>query len=154
MADFTQQPAYGIPDRPGVDARRLWAAGAATAVVAALAAAVGVLVVRGVLGIPVIAPGNSAGAIDYVGAVWVAGFAALGSLVATGLAHVLLLYAPRPMVFLGWIVALVTAALAVWPFSVAVRTDVQVANAVLYVLIGVAVGTSLTSTASQAGRAR
>jgi hypothetical protein len=39
-----------------VSGRRLWAGGAATAVVAALAVVAGVLVTRGVLGIPVIAP--------------------------------------------------------------------------------------------------
>jgi hypothetical protein len=49
-----------------VNAGRLWAGGTATAVVAALAVLAGVLITRGVLGIPVLAPktannfGNSA----------------------------------------------------------------------------------------------
>ena len=52
-----------------VNAGRLWAGGAATAVVAALAVVAGVLITRGVLGIPVLAPktannfGNSATAV-------------------------------------------------------------------------------------------
>lgn len=140
--------------RPAVDARSLWTGGAATALVAALAAIVGVLVVRGVLSIPVIAPANTEGAIDYVGAVWLAGFAAIGGLMATAIAHVLLLFAPRPMAFFGWIVGLVTVAFAVWPFTVRVDSEVRIANAVLYLVIGIAIGTLLTTTANQAVRQR
>ena len=133
-----------------VDARSLWIGGVATALVAALVAVVGVLVVRGVLSIPVIAPANTEGAIDYVGAVWVAGFAILGGLLATAIAHVLLLYAPRPLAFLGWIIGLVALAFAIWPFTVAVKTDVRIANSVLYLVIGIAIGIQLTGTANQA----
>jgi hypothetical protein len=135
-----------------VDARSLWIGGVATALVAALVAVVGVLVVRGVLSIPVIAPANTEGAIDYVGAVWVAGFAILGGLVATAIAHVLLLYAPRPLAFLGWIIGLVALAFAIWPFTVDVKTNVRIANAVLYLVIGIAIGIQLTGTANQAAR--
>ena len=39
-----------------VNAGRLWAGGVATAIVAALAVLAGVLITRGVLGIPVLAP--------------------------------------------------------------------------------------------------
>jgi hypothetical protein len=138
--------------RSTVDARSMWTGGAATALVAALVAVVGVLIIRGVLSISVIAPANTEGAIDYVGAVWLAGFAAFSGLVATAVAHVLLLLAPRPMAFFGWIVGLVTLAFAVWPFTVRVNSDVRVANAVLYLMIGVAIGTLLTTTASQAVR--
>ena len=81
-----------------VNGRRLWAGGAATAVVAALAVVAGVLVTRGVLGIPVIAPraasnfGNSSTAVY-------AGLAAGCALLATALLHVLLLGTPRPTAF-------------------------------------------------------
>lgn len=122
--------------------------------VAALVATVGVLVVRGVLSIPVIAPGNTEGAIDYVGAVWLAGFALVGGLLATAIAHVLLLFAPRPTTFLGWIIGLVTLAFAVWPFTVDVESDTRVANAVLYLVIGAAIGILLIGTANAAVRRR
>src|SRR6202047_1929882 len=88
-----------------VNAGRLWAGGAATAVVAALAVVVGVLITRGVLGIPVLAPktannvGNSSTA-DY------ALLAAGGALLATALLHMLLLGTPRPFAFFAWITAL------------------------------------------------
>lgn len=44
------------PATPAVNAKRLWAGGAATALVAALAAVVGLLIVRGILDTPVITP--------------------------------------------------------------------------------------------------
>lgn len=137
-----------------VDAGRMWTGGLATAVVAALVAAVGVLTVRGVFGVPIIAPGNTPGVIDYVGAAWVAGFSALGTLLATGLAHVLMVVAPRPMIFFGWIIALATVAMAVWPFSVDVAVEVRVANAALYLVIGIAIGSLLVNAASAAVRRR
>lgn len=140
------------PDGPRVDGRSLWTGGVATALVAALVAVVGVLVIRGVFGVPIIAPGNTQGSIDYVGAVWLAVFAAIGGLLATAIAHVLLLVAPRPMTFFGWIVGLVTLAFVVWPFSVSVGLEVRVANAVLYLLIGVAIGSLLVGAANSAVR--
>jgi hypothetical protein len=136
--------------RPTVDARSLWTGGVATAVVAALVAVVGVLIVRGVFGIPVMAPGNA----GYVGAVWLAVFAAVGGLLATALAHVLLLFAPRPMAFFGWIVGLVTLAFAIWPYTVRVGVAVHFANAVLYAVIGVAIGMLVSLAAGQAVRPR
>jgi hypothetical protein len=133
-----------------VDPRSLWSGGAATAVVAALVAVVGVLVVRGVFSVPVIAPSNANAVIDYVGAIWLAVFAMLGSLLATALAHVLLLLAPRPMAFFGWIEGLVTLAFVVWPYTVRVSGTVQFANAVLYLAIGTAIGILVNFAASQA----
>jgi hypothetical protein len=154
VADTQFQQWADRPGRPIVDGRSLWTGGVATALVAALVAVVGVLVVRGVLSIPVISPGNTEGAIDYVGGVWLAGFAIIGGLLATGIAHVLVLYAPRPLAFLGWIIGLLTLAFAIWPFTVDVETDTKVANAALYLAIGLAIGIQLTGTANQAMRGR
>jgi hypothetical protein len=124
----------------------------ATAAVAALAAVVGVLIVRGVFDIPVIATGNTDGSIGYVGALWLAFFAATGSLLATALAQVLLLRAPRPMAFFGWIVGLVTLAFTIWPYTVHVGPAVQFANAALYLVIGMAIGMLVSLAAGQAVR--
>lgn len=140
-------------ERPrAIDARSLWTGGAATAVVAALVAIVGVLVVRGVFGLPVLAPGNTDGAIDYVGAIWLTVFAVVGSLLATAAAHVLLLLAPRPMAFFGWIEGLVTVAFVIWPYTVRVGATVQFASAVLYLAIGTAIGILVTFAANQSRR--
>jgi hypothetical protein len=144
-----EQRAQG-PRPPAIDPRSLWTGGVATAAVAALVAVVGVLIVRGVFDIPVIAPANRDGAVDYIGAIWLAVFAVLGSLLATGLAHVLLLFAPRPMAFFGWIVGLLTLAFAIWPYTVHVGSAVQFANAVLYLAIGIAIGTLVSFAAGQA----
>lgn len=51
---MTVHPAQG--DANVVAGGRLWAGGAATAVVAALIAVVGILIARGVFGVPVLAP--------------------------------------------------------------------------------------------------
>jgi hypothetical protein len=141
-----------LQQRPGpaVDARGLWTGGVATSVVAALVAVVGVLIVRGVFGVPVMAPGNA----DYVGAVGLAVFAAVGGLLATALAHVLLLFAPRPMAFFGWIAGLVTVVFAIWPATVGAGVAGHFANAVLYTVIGVAIDTLVGRTARQAVRPR
>jgi Na+/phosphate symporter len=130
-----------------VDARRLWAGGAATAVVAALAVVAGVLVARGVLGIPVLAPraasdlGNSSTAVY-------AGLAAGCALLATALLHVLLLGAPRPFLFFAWITALGDVAAAAAPFTQPAPLASKVFTAIINVLVGVAV----ISLLSQAGR--
>lgn len=142
----------GRPRQPAVDSRSLWTGGAATAVVAALVAIVGVLLVRGVFGVPVIAPGNANGVIDYVGALWLTLFAVLGSLLATGLAHVLLRLAPRPMAFFGWIEGLTTLAFVIWPYTVRVSATVRFASAALYLGIGLTIGILVTFAAGQAVR--
>lgn len=153
MAD-TRYERRERPRPPTIDSRSLWTGGAATAVVAALVAVVGVLIVRGVFGLPILAPGNTDGAIDYVGAIWLTVFAVVGSLLATALAHVLLLLAPRPMAYFGWIEGLVTVAFVIWPYTVRVSGTVQFANAVLYLAIGAAIGTLVNFAANQSCRWR
>ncbi|KID31529.1 hypothetical protein HQ32_01348 [Prauserella sp. Am3] len=136
--------------RPRVNAGTLWAGGAATALVAALVGVVATLVVTGVFDIPVIAPANAEGAVDYIGAVWLAGFGVVGSFLATALAHLLMLVAPRPMAFLGWIVGLVTVVFVVWPFTIAVELEVQIASALVYIVMGIAIGSLVSGMATRA----
>ena len=76
-----------------VNAGRLWAGGVATAIVAALAVLAGVLITRGVLGIPVLAPKAASDFGESSTAVY-AGLAAGCALLATALLHVLLLGTP------------------------------------------------------------
>jgi hypothetical protein len=70
-----------------VNEGRLWAGGVATAIVAALAVLAGVLITRGVLGIPVLAPKAASDFGDSSTAVY-AGLAAGCALLATALLHV------------------------------------------------------------------
>jgi hypothetical protein len=99
-----------------VDAGRLWAGGAATAIVAGLGVVAGVLVARGVLGVPVLAPGKAGNFGNSTTPVY-AGLAAGCGLLATGLLHVLLLGTPRPLAFFAWITGLAAVIAAAAPFT-------------------------------------
>ncbi|MGH2816351.1 MAG: hypothetical protein ACRDLC_14475 [Actinomycetota bacterium] len=78
-----------------VNANRLWTGGVATAVVAALVAVVGVLIARGLLDVPVLAP-TEEGVLGNANTARLALVAAGAALAATGLMHLLLLFIPRP----------------------------------------------------------
>jgi hypothetical protein len=138
-------PSPGIPSpvRPTVDARRLWAGGAATAVVAALVAVVGVLIGDAVLDVAMVAPpllpiGDSF-ALRY------ALTAAALALVATGLAHVLVLTTPRPRAFFSWIVGLTTVAGVVLPFAADGTFGGKLAAATVDLVLGLCVLSLLSS---------
>jgi len=139
--------------RPGVDAGQLWAGGAATAVVAGLIALVGVLVCRWLFDVPILAPRRD-GAYGNAHTTTLILVAALGALVATLLAHLLLLSTPRPMLFFGWIVGLVTLVLVVFPFSTGATMEEKIATAAVYLVIGVAIGTLISGVAHRAVRRR
>jgi Family of unknown function (DUF6069) len=137
------------PQRPAVDAARLWTGGAATALVAALIAVVGILLSRGILDVPVLAPKGS-GVWGDASTGWYAVGAAVASLVATGLIHVLLLYTPRPMRFFGWLVGLATVAMMLVPFTTDETTASKVATAVLNMILGIAIGSLVAGSARSA----
>ena len=102
--------------RPSVNARTLWAGGAATALVAALVALVGVVIFRGLFDIPVLAPEREGVWVDTsTGQLMI--LAAIAALAATGLMHLLLISTPRAMTFFAWIVGLVTVAVTLAPFA-------------------------------------
>jgi hypothetical protein len=131
---------------PSVDQGRFWAGVAATAVVAALAAALGVVVLD-VFDVSLLEPpiGSSRG-LGWAGAALVA--AALGGVILL----LLVMTTPRPRVFFGWIVFLVTATAAAIPFTRDTTTETQVATSALCVLIGLVVGTSLAAVAGRTVR--
>jgi hypothetical protein len=137
--------------RPALDATRLWTGGMATAVVAALVALVGVLVVRVLLRVVPAVPsaagfGDSATTLLCVAA-------AGAALVATGLAHLLLVSTPRPLAYLGWIVGLVTAAATVLPLVGGTPLPGALAGGVIRLVVGLAIGTLVTGAAAAAQRA-
>lgn len=100
---------------PRINAMRLWVGGLATALVAALIGLVGVLVVRAIFRIALYAP-RDAGALGDADTLTLCVLSAVAALAATGLAHLLLLGAPRPLAYFGWIVGLLTTAAVVMPF--------------------------------------
>ena len=90
-----------------VDEGRLWVGGLMVAIVAAGLAIVGLLLARGIADVPVLVKKD--GQLVNAETWWYAAAAFLGALIATGLLNVLLLWAPRPYLFFGWIIGLVTA---------------------------------------------
>ena len=149
MTQPSPQYSHG-PSRLGVqvDAGRLWAGGVATAVVAALIGVVGILVVRGVLDVYVLAP-ESKGAWESASALQYAGGALLGALLATALMHLLLTTTPRPMLFFGWIMALVAVIAGVWPFTTSADQDAKIATCVLNVVVVVAIWSLVAGSAQR-----
>jgi Family of unknown function (DUF6069) len=148
---YPASPAGGDDARVRPDAGQFWAGVAATAIVAALVALVGILICRWTLGIPILAP-SSAGAWgdahtgEYVLA------AACVALVAGSLLYLLTLGAPQPGLFFGWIIALATLAAVVYPFSTGAPLGQKAATAIVDLVLGVAIGTLLTAGAARAAR--
>jgi hypothetical protein len=134
-----------------IDAARLWWGGLATAVVAALIGLVGVLIVRTVFSVALYAPSED-GVLGDTSTVQLCLGAAAAALVATGLAHLLLLGTPRPLSYLGWIIGLATAAAVVWPFAADGFSAVTVAQALIHLVIGIAIGSLVTGAAASASR--
>lgn len=135
---YGQQPpgAPGAPSR--VDARTLWSGGVATALVVALIALVGVVVFRGVLGIPILAPEGD-GVWGDVSTLWLMAVAAICALLAVALVHLLLLSTPRALSFFSWIVGLATVVAGVAPFVTDADLGSKLASALINVVIGFAI---------------
>ena len=147
-------PDDGPPQtRTVVDVRTLWAGGVATAIVAALVALVGVVVCRWLFNIPLLSP-ESQGTYGDAHTTDVVLLAAAAALLATGLAHLLLTAAPRPMTFFTWIVALVTLLLVLFPFSTSAPLSQKIATAAVDLVIGFAIGSLLNGVGSRAVRQR
>jgi hypothetical protein len=156
--DTGRADSWNAPARPttpegsrrdvGVDARTLWAGGAASTVVAGLVALVGVLVSRWLFNLPVLAPRQD-GAYGDVHTTALILVAMAAALAATGLVHLLMLGTLRPLMFFGWIVALVTTITVAFPFSTTAVLDAKIATAVVNLAIGVAIGTLIGGVATR-----
>ncbi|BCJ35276.1 hypothetical protein Athai_27790 [Actinocatenispora thailandica] len=114
---------YGEPEpaRPRsaatFSATRLWTGGVVTAVIAALLAVVGFLIVGNVLGQSVL--GVKPGGDPFAPSMLAYAFSgAVAALLATAVMHLLLVGTPRPLFYFGWIGALCTAILVLIPLGV------------------------------------
>jgi hypothetical protein len=143
--------APGSYRRSPVDATRLWAGGLATAIVAALTALVGVLVVRAVLRIAVYSPAG-AGVVGDSSTLTLCVVAAGAALAATGLVHLLLLATPSPLSYFGWIVGLLTAAAVVTPILEITPLPIALAQSVIHLVVGLAIGSLVSGAAVSAMR--
>ena len=134
------------------DSGQFWAGGVATAIVAALIALVGILICRWTLKIPILAPaGDGAWGDAHTGEYVLV--AALVALAAAGLLYLLVLSAPDPSLFFRWIIGLVTLIAVVYPFSSGAPLDQKAATAIVNLVLGLAIASLLTATASRAVRA-
>ena len=134
-----------------VDARTLWSGGVATAVVAALIALVGILVCRWLFKIPILSPQRDGAWGDASTAGYALASAAI-ALAATGMMHLLLLAAPYPRVFFGWIIALATVIAVVYPFSTTAPLSQKLATAAVNLILGIAIWSLVTEVSRRAGR--
>ncbi|PSL02805.1 hypothetical protein CLV30_109113 [Haloactinopolyspora alba] len=146
MSDTPNDPA-----RQSVDAGRLWAGGGASALVAALIAVAGIVIVRALFDVPVLAPEGD-GVWGNANTWWYAIGAAVAALAATGLVHVLVNTTPRPLRFFGWVIGLVTVIAAVAPFTPDAELSAQLATSAINVVIGVAIGSLVSGSAHSAMR--
>jgi hypothetical protein len=107
-------------------------------VVAAGVAIVGLLIARGILDIPVLVERDG----DLVNADtwWYAGIAFVGAILATALLHILILWAPQPFRFFGWIVGLATAISVLLPYATDAETSSKVATSLINLAIGLCIG--------------
>jgi hypothetical protein len=134
-----------------MDPGQLWAAGAATAVVAALIALVGILVCRWLFAIPILAPRRDGAWGDASTGAYVAAAAAV-AVVATAIMNLLLLATPRPQPFFAWIIGLATLVAVVFPFSTTAALSSKAATAVVDLVLGFAIGSLLSGVAWRAAR--
>jgi Family of unknown function (DUF6069) len=148
---YPASPSDAGSDRVRPDPARFWAGTAATAVVAALVALVGILICRWTLNIPILAPSGdgawgSAHTAEYVLV------AALAAIVAGALLYLLMLATPRPTLFFGWIVALITVVVVVYPFSTSAPLEQKAATAIVNLALGIAIISLLVTVAARAVR--
>jgi Family of unknown function (DUF6069) len=140
------------PPPVAIDTGRLWAGGLATAVVAALAAAVGVLIATGLFDVEVLTPPGFTGS-DVANYAIAAGIAAL---LATALIHLLIVAAPRPFAYFRWIIGLLIVAATLVPFASSATLATKVASATINLVVGIAIASLTTGIATRvtAGRSR
>ncbi|WP_199314738.1 DUF6069 family protein [Streptomyces cadmiisoli] len=136
---------------PRIDASRLWTGGIMTAAFAGLTAVSTVLLVRGLMGIPVLAADGHGSHEDASTGLLAAGSAVL-ALTATAVLHLLMLSTARPRRFFAWIIALSTTGMVLMPFTTTVSTEAKVGTGAVRLAIGVVIGTLLSAVCRGAGR--
>jgi hypothetical protein len=129
-----------------IDPGRLWTGGLMAGVVAAGVAIVGLLIARGIFDVRVLVQED--GQLVNANTWWYAAAAFLAAIVATGLLHLLLLSAPQPYRFFGWIVGLAIAIAVLLPYTTDAELSAKVATSVL----NLAIGLCITSIVGGVGR--
>jgi hypothetical protein len=121
----------------------------AAAVVAALIAMVGVLVARAMFQLSEL---SKSGGFGDDATVQLCVAAAVAALLATALVHLLLVSTPSPLSYFGWIVGLLTVAAVVAPFLSSSSMPIRLAEAIIHLIIGIAIGGLVSNAAASASR--
>ncbi len=134
-----------------VVAKRLWAGGVATALVAAGIAFVGVLIINSIFEVGIQTAGRSGALVDNASTVIpiAAGIAALAS---TALLHLLLMTTPRPASFFSAIAVLVIVVLILQVFLADGTIAAHIATGILYAAIGIAIVSMLSGVSATSVR--
>ncbi|AEV81255.1 hypothetical protein ACWT_0243 [Actinoplanes sp. SE50] len=140
-------------DRYTINAGRYWASAVAAALVAALVAIAGVLIARGLFDVPVLARRSHGAWGDAHTATYATG-AALATLLAAGLLHLLTLAVAEPRRFFRWIMALITLIGVITPLTLADKPGPRIATALITLAIGVTITAILDSVASATSHPR
>lgn len=142
---YSEPQVYPSPAEPGqrrtVNQGRLWTGGIMAALVAALVAVVGLLIARGIADVPVLVERD--GQLVNASTWWYAGAAALGAVLATVLLDLLLLWAPKPYLFFGWILGLATAIATLVPYAYDTELGTKVVTSAINLAIGICIGSIL-----------
>ena len=138
--------------RPVVDQGRFWAGALATALVAALIAVAGTVLLKGVFALPVVVP-TGLGSWTQIGVGWYAFAAGMGGLVAAAVMFGLIRFTPRPKRFFAWMIGLATLCTVLAPFGTTAKLAAELGTAGLNLTIGIAIGTLVAGTTRGATRA-
>jgi hypothetical protein len=133
-----------------IDVARLWIGGLMAGVVAAGVAIVGLLIVRGILDIRVFQ--TEGGDLVNASSWWYALVSVTAALVATALLHLLLIAAPSPWQFFGWIMFLAIAIAVIVPFTTSADLDSKIGTAAINLAIGIAIFSILSGVGRSATR--
>ena len=135
-----------------IDAQKLWIGGAMAGLVAAGVAIVGLLIVRGVFDIKVFVTND--GQVVNASLWWYAIVSFVAALITTGLLHLLLISAPSPWRFFGWIVGLAVAIVVIIPFTSDAEMSAKVGTAAINLAIGIAIYSIVSGVGRSAAQAR
>jgi hypothetical protein len=123
--------------RGGIDTARFWVGAALTAGISALVALIALIITNDLLHIPVMI--SDGGRLVMIGFGAYALFAAAAAVAASVLYAVLVNFAPRPGLYFGWIVGLVTLLAALLPLTAGAVLVDQLALAGINLVVGLVI---------------
>jgi len=113
-----------------------------------MVALVGVMASRWLVNIPILAPRQD-GVYGNATTTTLVLVTAAVALLATAIVDLLMVSTPRPVAFFGWIMALATVLAVLLTFRTGAPLSERIATSVVYLVIGIAIGTLLSGVADR-----